>query len=299
MAGGIPLIRALRESLRGEPIRRVLGIVNGTTNYILTKMTEEGADYGDALAEAQRLGYAERDPTADVEGFDAGAKAAIIATHRLRRPGRGRRRLPRGHQPHHRRRHRRRPPPRLRRQAAGHRRAATPAAATVAVRVHPAMVPAHHPLASVRDSYNAVFVEGDAVGSLMFYGRGAGGMPDGQRRARRPDRRRRQPAQGHPRLARHVRPGADPRRSTRRRPSTTSSLEVRRPARRAPRRHRRVRPPRREHPRRGAGGPRRRRPAGVHHPRGAGGRRAGHAARAARPRRGASGSAASCASIGA
>jgi hypothetical protein len=80
VAGGIPLIRALRESLRGEPLRRVLGIVNGTTNYILTKMSEEGADYGDALAEAQRLGFAERDPTADVEGFDAGAKAAIIAT---------------------------------------------------------------------------------------------------------------------------------------------------------------------------------------------------------------------------
>ena len=80
VAGGIPLVRVLRESLRGEPIRRVLGIVNGTTNYILTKMTEEGADYGVALGEAQRLGYAERDPTADVEGFDAGAKAAIIAT---------------------------------------------------------------------------------------------------------------------------------------------------------------------------------------------------------------------------
>jgi homoserine dehydrogenase len=76
VAGGIPLIRALRESLRGEPIRRVLGIVNGTTNYILTKMSEDGAEYGVALGEAQRLGYAERDPTADVEGFDAAAKAA-------------------------------------------------------------------------------------------------------------------------------------------------------------------------------------------------------------------------------
>jgi homoserine dehydrogenase len=80
VAGGIPLIRPLRESLRGEPITRVMGILNGTTNFILTKMTEEGADYGVALAEAQELGYAERDPTADVEGFDAGAKAAIIAT---------------------------------------------------------------------------------------------------------------------------------------------------------------------------------------------------------------------------
>src|SRR5690606_23899809 len=80
VAGGIPLIRPLRESLRGEPITRVMGILNGTTNYILTKMTEEGAEYGAALAEAQELGYAERDPTADVEGFDAGAKAAIIAS---------------------------------------------------------------------------------------------------------------------------------------------------------------------------------------------------------------------------
>src|SRR3954462_9503368 len=80
VAGGIPLIRPLRESLAGERIRRVMGIVNGTTNYILTRMTEEGVSYGDALAEAQSLGYAERDPTADVEGFDAGAKAAIIAS---------------------------------------------------------------------------------------------------------------------------------------------------------------------------------------------------------------------------
>ena len=80
VAGGIPLVRSLRESLRGEPIRRVIGIVNGTTNFVLTRMTEDGASYGEALAEAQRLGFAERDPTADVEGFDAGAKAAIIAT---------------------------------------------------------------------------------------------------------------------------------------------------------------------------------------------------------------------------
>ena len=80
MAGGIPLIRPLRESLVGEQVHRVLGIVNGTTNYILTRMSEDGATYGEALAEAQSLGYAERDPTADVEGYDAGAKAAIIAT---------------------------------------------------------------------------------------------------------------------------------------------------------------------------------------------------------------------------
>ena len=176
VAGGIPLIRPLRESLRGEPIRRVLGIVNGTTNYILTKMSEDGADYADALAEAQRLGYAERDPTADVEGFDAGAKAAIIASIAFgakvvagdvyhegisgltandiavaARLGYAVKLLAIAEQ-----------------DAATHE---------VAVRVHPAMVPLHHPLASVRESYNAVFIEGDAVGSLMFYGRGAGGLP--------------------------------------------------------------------------------------------------------------------------
>ncbi|MGE0880639.1 MAG: homoserine dehydrogenase [Acidimicrobiia bacterium] len=174
VAGGIPLIRVLRESLVGEPIRRVLGIVNGTTNYILTKMTDEGASYADALSEAQSLGYAERDPTADVEGFDAGAKAAIIAS--IAFGGR---------------------------VVAGdvyhegiskittadievaHRLGyvikllaiAEKVDGEIAVRVHPAMVSLSHPLANVRDSYNAVFVEGEAVGSLMFYGRGAGGMP--------------------------------------------------------------------------------------------------------------------------
>ncbi|MEY4365372.1 MAG: hypothetical protein RLZZ305_716 [Actinomycetota bacterium] len=174
VAGGIPLVRALRESLRGEPVRRVMGIVNGTTNYILTKMTEEGADYTAALAEAQRLGYAERDPTADVEGFDAAAKAAIIASIAFGA------RVVAGDVYH---------------EGISGITAADIAVArrlgyvvkllaiaeqdekSVSVRVHPAMVPLTHPLASVRDSYNAVFVEGDAVGSLMFYGRGAGGFP--------------------------------------------------------------------------------------------------------------------------
>ena len=176
VAGGIPLIRPLRESLRGEPITRVMGILNGTTNFILTKMSEEGAEYGEALAEAQELGYAERDPTADVEGYDAGAKAAIIASIAFgarvvagdvyhegisditatdiavaKRLGYVVKLL-----------------------GIAERDAAT---GDVAVRVHPAMVPLHHPLASVRESYNAVFVEGDAVGQLMFYGRGAGGTP--------------------------------------------------------------------------------------------------------------------------
>ena len=177
VGGGIPIIRPLRESLVGERIRRVMGIVNGTTNYILTKMSEEGAAYTDALAEAQSLGYAERDPTADVEGYDAGAKAAILASiafgssvvagdvyhegisgvtvddiafaHRL-----------------------------------GYEVKLLAIAdqgddGRIAVRVHPAMLPKEHPLASVRESFNAVFVEGESVGQLMFYGRGAGGGPSG------------------------------------------------------------------------------------------------------------------------
>jgi homoserine dehydrogenase len=174
VAGGIPLIRPLRESLVGERLTRVMGIVNGTTNYILTRMTEEGTSYADALAEAQSLGYAERDPTADVEGYDAGAKAAIIASIAFGA-----------------------------RVVAGdvyHEGISSVTAADIAfakrlgyvvkllaiverdgaaigVRVHPAMVPVAHPLASVRDSFNAVFVEGEAIGNLMFYGRGAGGPP--------------------------------------------------------------------------------------------------------------------------
>ena len=176
VAGGIPVIRALRESLRGEPISRVMGIINGTTNFILTKMTEEGADYSAALSEAQRLGFAERDPTADVEGFDAGAKAAILASIAFGA------KVVAGDVYH---------------EGISRVTAADIAVAKrlgyvikllgiaerdretgeIAVRVHPAMVPNHHPLASVRESYNAVFIEGDAVGSLMFYGRGAGGNP--------------------------------------------------------------------------------------------------------------------------
>ena len=176
VAGGIPLVRPLRESLRGEPITRVMGILNGTTNFILSKMSEEGAEYGEALAEDEELGYAERDPTADVEGFDAGAKAAIIATIAFGA------KVVAGDVYH---------------EGISGVTAADIAVAKrlgyvvkllgiaerdlatgdVAVRVHPAMVPLHHPLASVRESFNAVFVEGDAVGQLMFYGRGAGGNP--------------------------------------------------------------------------------------------------------------------------
>ena len=175
VAGGIPLIRPLRESLAGERLIRVMGIVNGTTNYILTKMTEEGASYADALGEAQALGYAEPDPTADVEGFDAAAKAAIVASIAF-----GVRVAPTD----------------VYREGISGVTAADIAFADqlgyavkllavveavgptdVAVRVHPAMVPKTHPLASVRESFNAVFIEGEAVGDLMLYGRGAGGMP--------------------------------------------------------------------------------------------------------------------------
>jgi homoserine dehydrogenase len=176
VAGGIPVVRALRESLVGEPIKRVMGIINGTTNFILTKMTEEGTDYSAALAEAQALGFAERDPTADVEGFDAGAKAAIIATIAFGA------KVVAGDVYHE----------GISRVSAHDIAMATrlgyvvkllgiaeadPDTGSVAVRVHPTMVPSTHPLASVRESYNAVFIEGAAVGSLMFYGRGAGGAP--------------------------------------------------------------------------------------------------------------------------
>jgi homoserine dehydrogenase len=174
VAGGIPLIRPLRESLAGDRIRRIMGIVNGTTNFVLTRMSESGASFHDALAEAQTLGYAERDPTADVEGFDAAAKAAIIASiafgarvvagdvYREGISGITAQDI-----------------------ASAHRLGyvvkllaiAEEVDGEVAVRVHPAMVPAGHPLASVRDSFNAVFIQADAVGDLMLYGRGAGGMP--------------------------------------------------------------------------------------------------------------------------
>jgi homoserine dehydrogenase len=174
VAGGIPLIAPLKESLAGERIARVLGIVNGTTNYVLTQMSDRGSTFDEALADAQRLGYAEADPTADIDGFDAAAKCAILASIAFNT------RVVGGDV--------------YREGIAG----VTPqdiADATrlgyvvkllaiaeledgeVSARVHPAMIPASHPLASVRDAFNAVFVEGAKVGQLMFYGRGAGGDP--------------------------------------------------------------------------------------------------------------------------
>ena len=176
VCGGIPLIRPLRESLRGEPIRRVLGIVNGTTNYILTKMSEDGASYADALAGAQQLGYAEADPTADVEGLDAAAKISIIASIAFGANVVAGDVYSEG----------------ITKITAADIAIANrlgyavkllaiaeleKSSGSVSVRVHPAMVPHHHPLASVRDAFNAVVVDGEASGSLMFYGRGAGGDP--------------------------------------------------------------------------------------------------------------------------
>jgi homoserine dehydrogenase len=180
VAGAIPLLRPLRESLAGDQIRRVVGIVNGTTNYILSRMAETGAGFAEALAEATELGYAEADPTADVDGFDAAAKAAILASLAFHTPVTA---------------------------ADVHREGISAVSATdvaraaeigctvkllaicervgngngdgdtVAVRVHPAMIPTTHPLAAVGGAFNAVFVEAEAAGQLMFYGQGAGGQP--------------------------------------------------------------------------------------------------------------------------
>ncbi|MBC7639688.1 MAG: homoserine dehydrogenase, partial [Rhodoferax sp.] len=174
VAGAIPLLRPLRESLAGDQITRVTGIVNGTTNFVLTRMDETGAGFGDALDEATALGYAEADPTADVEGFDAAAKAAILAGLAF---------------------HTRVVAADVHREGITEVTAADVASAqamgcvvkllaiaekdgdAVSVRVHPAMIPRSHPLGSVREAYNAVFVEAASAGRLMFYGPGAGGSP--------------------------------------------------------------------------------------------------------------------------
>ncbi len=174
VAGAIPILRPLRESLAGDKVTRVLGIVNGTTNFILDKMDSQGSGFAEALEEAQELGYAEADPTADVEGFDAAAKAAILASLAF---------------------HSRVTAADVYREGISEVTAADVASAremncvvkllaicelrddAVAARVHPAMIPRSHPLASVREAFNAVFVESEAAGQLMFYGPGAGGSP--------------------------------------------------------------------------------------------------------------------------
>lgn len=175
VAGAIPLLRPIRESLAGDRVNRVMGIVNGTTNYILSKMETEHAAYEDALAQAQELGYAEADPTADVEGHDAAAKAAILASLAF---------------------HTKVTIDDVYCEGISKVTAADIAAAesmgfvvkllavaermdeqAVVVRVHPTMVPKSHPLANVRDAFNAVFIEAESAGELMFFGRGAGGAP--------------------------------------------------------------------------------------------------------------------------
>lgn len=184
VAGAIPLLRPLRESLLGDDVRRILGIVNGTTNYVLDKMDTTGAGFADSLEQAQALGYAEADPTADVEGFDAAAKAAILASLAF---------------------HTRVSAKDVYREGITEVSAADIKAARdmdcvvkllaicerlngdqgkgngsgggISVRVHPAMIPRTHPLAGVREAFNAVFVEAESAGSLMFYGQGAGGEP--------------------------------------------------------------------------------------------------------------------------
>jgi homoserine dehydrogenase len=174
VAGAIPILRPLRESLAGDTVHRVLGIVNGTTNFILDRMDSSGADFSESLEEAQALGYAEPDPTADVEGFDAAAKAAILAGLAF---------------------HTRVTAADVYREGITEVSAADIASAKslgrivkllaicersgdgVAIRVHPAMIPRSHPLAAVGGPYNAVFVAAQSAGSLMFYGAGAGGTP--------------------------------------------------------------------------------------------------------------------------
>ena len=176
VAGAIPLLRPLRESLVGDKVQRVLGIVNGTTNFILDRMDSTGAGFDEALDEATELGYAEADPTADIEGFDAAAKAAILASLAF---------------------HTKVTAADVYREGITHVTASDVASAkemgsvvkllaicevdkareSVTARVHPAMIPRSHPLAGVREAYNAVFVESEAAGQLMFYGPGAGGRP--------------------------------------------------------------------------------------------------------------------------
>ena len=175
VAGAIPIIRSMRESLAGDQITRVMGIVNGTTNYILTKMQEEGREFNDVLKEAQSLGYAEADPTADIEGHDAAAKAALLASLAFHSTVTIDEVYCEG----------------ITSISIDDVNAAKAMGSVIkllaiaeltekdeiSVRVHPVMIPNSHPLASVRNAFNAVYVESESAGQLMFYGRGAGGAP--------------------------------------------------------------------------------------------------------------------------
>ncbi len=174
VAGGIPIIAPLKQSLAGNRIQQIIGILNGTTNYILTKMSREGRDFNDVLAEAQQLGYAESDPTADVEGLDAARKIAILSSIAFNSrvtlddvyvegiskitPEDIKYADELGFI--------------IKLLAIGQERDGK-----VQTRVHPAFLPKNHPLAAVNDVYNAVFIKGDAVGEIMHFGRGAGQMP--------------------------------------------------------------------------------------------------------------------------
>lgn len=177
-AGAIPIIRPLRDSLAGDRVQRIMGIVNGTTNYILDRMDAEGAEFSDVLAQAQALGYAESDPTADVEGYDAAQKAAILASlafhttvplEKVHREGitsidKGMIEAARhaGYV--------------IKLLAVCERVSDDDGAESISVRVYPALVDRAHPLASVHGAHNAVFVQAEAAGNLMFYGAGAGGV---------------------------------------------------------------------------------------------------------------------------
>ena len=176
VAGGIPIIRPLKQCLAGNNITEVMGIINGTTNFILTKMKEEGMDFKDALQLATDLGYAEADPTADIEGYDAGRKIAIMASIAFNTPVTFNDVFTEG----------------ITKITAKDMRYAQELGCTIKllgiakntengieVKVHPTLIPENHPLASVNDAFNAVFVHGDAVDDAMFYGRGAGALPTG------------------------------------------------------------------------------------------------------------------------
>jgi homoserine dehydrogenase len=175
VAGAIPILRPLRESLVGDHVTRIMGIVNGTTNYILTKMDESGTAFADALKQAQELGFAEADPTADVEGIDASDKAAILAGLAFHSRVTDKDVYREG----------------ITKITATDVKVAKAmdmvikllaiteltASGEISVRVHPALISRNHPLASVRESFNAVFVEAQSAGQMMFYGKGAGGEP--------------------------------------------------------------------------------------------------------------------------
>ncbi len=176
VGGGIPIIRPLKSCLAGNRITRIMGIVNGTTNFILSKMFNEGADYAEVLAEAQRLKYAEKDPTNDVEGFDSSFKLAILASiafeSRVRLEDISRQGITK--------------------LSAKDMQYARQLGCTikllaigdlvgeaVALRVSPVLIPLTHPLAAVSGPFNAIFVHGSSVGEVMFYGQGAGSLPTG------------------------------------------------------------------------------------------------------------------------